>query len=224
MARHKRLSYKLGVFAPWRRLFDMDPVLLAVTLIIISPMVMWLNDILLVHGRLLSPNEQWLSAQFDIALALAAAVGVGLLRNIDMQKFPNFLRSRLLHWTCLLLAVATSLLHVWQERGSITTWERRLGPNSLYHNLVLYPLLGYLLLVIVISVVVVWVWGWQAGVQYAVGMALMVVLIGSWVVAGRYDATHQYAPGGTPKAVIANPPDPWCGGLLTEPICGPAQR
>jgi hypothetical protein len=52
----------------------------------------------------------------------------------------------------------------------------------------------------------------------------MVMLIGGWGWAGEYDGNHQYAPGGVPKSVIANPPDPWCGGLLTEPICGPAQR
>lgn len=224
-ARHTRLSYKLGVFAPWRWLFDLHPVLLFFTLVAISPGVMLANDLLLVHGRIMPFNQMWLSAQFDIALALAAAVAVGMLRKVRIEQFPGILRARPLHYLCLLFGVGMSAVHMWQERASIPSLERRLGSNSLYHNLVLYPLLGYLLVLLCIAVVCVWYVGWRGlSVQYALGIALLTVLIGGWVSAGRYDRTHQYAPGGVHKSLIANPSDPWCGGLLTEPLCGPPQR
>lgn len=219
----RRLSRNLNALAPWRWFFDLHPVWMAVVCAAISPGVMWLNDILLVHGRFVPFNQQWVSAQFDIALSIAIATLAGGLRNTRMGLFPYWLASRLLHRTIAVAAFIVGLLHVWQERASVSSWERRLGPNSLYHNLLLYPFLGYALTLLLL-VAVATLWRQPLGYGFVLRYFAAFLLIGSWVIAGQYDGKHQFAPGGIPKAYIANQPDPWCGGLLTRPLCGPPKR
>lgn len=218
------VSQKLNVLAPWRWLVDLHPNAVWVACFIISPGMLWVNDILFVYGRLVPPNQQWVSAQFDIALALAAAIMVTVLRSAEASRIPSFVRDRRVHWMLVLCGFAVAFIRVWQEKDAVTTWERRLGPNSLYHNILLYPFLVYLLGLLFLATFVFIMGGGYRQQGYTMAYSVIFVLIASWAAAVVYDGSHQYAPGGTPKAVIANPPDPWCGGLLTERLCGPAER
>jgi hypothetical protein len=221
-----RLSRQLNVFSPLRRLFDLHPFALFLVCCSLSPGVMWVNDILLVHGRFIPLEDQWYSAQADVFLAAAVAIMAGALRwkNEKPRMFPAFVRSRFLHWAIIGFAVAVGAWHVWQERSSIPTWERRLGPNSLYHNLVLYPLLGYLLILLFIALTSTLFVGY--GLRFFRFATLVAALfcVAIWYISGTYDGEHQYTPSGVHKSYIANPPDPWCGGLLTRPLCGPPER
>jgi len=220
----RQLSLRLNVFPPLRWLFDLHPVWVAVVCMAISPGVMWLNDILLVHGRFIPLQQQWLSALFDIALAIAAAVMVAVARSAGTAELPHWVRNRVFHALLLLGGCYLSISHMWQARGSVTTWERRLGPNSLYHNILLYPFLGYLLGLLFVTTFVFYLTHGYKRSRYLAAYVFVLALTGAWAAAGIYDGDHQFAPGGIPKASIANPSDPWCGGLLTRPLCGPPER
>ena len=221
----QRLSRKLNVLWIWRVLFDLHPTVAVLVMMLVSPVAMWLNDLLFVHGRFIPLRDQWLSALFDFALAVAAGVLIGLIRKIDMEFFPSWVARRSLHWLLVLGAFALGAGHVWQERASIPSLERRLGPNSLYHNLFLYPFLGYTLALLVLGAIGIMIHGqyWRAP-HFVAGIALVCALIGGWAWAGTYDRMHPYTPTGVHKSDIANPPDPWCGGWLTKSLCGPPQR
>lgn len=219
-----RLSRQLNVFSPLTVLFGLHPFALLLVCCALSPGVLWANDILLVHGRFIPLEDQWQSAQADVFLAFGAATMAYVLRLTKPYAFPAFVRSRWLHWGIVGFAAALGAWHVWQERSSIPSWERRLGPNSLYHNLVLYPLLGYVLILLLIALVTtlfvkheLWI------IRFAALMAAL--FCGTiWFLSGVYDGQHQYTRDGVHKSYIANPPDPWCGGLLTRPLCGPPER
>ena len=111
-----------------------------------------------------------------------------------------------------------AFLHMWQESGSVDTWERRLGANAVYHNFVVYPLIGYALTILFVASLKYGSWNGRIGV-----ILVTVVLVGGWVLLGVYDGAHQFAPNGVSKHVYASPEDGWRNiRLLLEWITGSA--
>ncbi|HVI69290.1 MAG TPA: hypothetical protein VM581_02430 [Magnetospirillaceae bacterium] len=213
------LGDKLGMWWPWRLIFDKHPVVIALIFILISPVMMWVFDILVVHGRFIPLSHQWLSAQFDIALAVAIATMAAMLRGsgVPMQHFAPWLRSWPLHLLLVVLGLALSAAHMYQERGSITTVERRTGINSLYHNGLLYVILVYALGLLLCAVA--WMFirhgAWREP-HMILGLLVVFGLIYAWYRAGVYDGSHQLAPDGTSKHDLANPEHPWRDGLIPQ--------
>lgn len=213
------LGAKLGMWWPWRLIFDKHPVAIALIFIVISPVMMWVFDILVVHGRFIPFSHQWRSALFDIALAVAIAIMAAMLRNSPAQFFAPWLRSWPLHAALIVVGVALSAAHMYQERGSITTLERRTGINSLYHNGLLYIILVYALGLLLVAVA--WMFirhgAWKE-FHMILGLLMVFGLIYSWYRAGVYDGSHQLAPDGTSKHDLANPEHPWRNGLIPQAV------
>jgi len=163
-------------------------------------------------------------------------VGLGLMvwlaNYVHLEDLPrvsqHILLRRWAHVVILLMWAAFSIGHMVLESGSVNSLARRTGPNALYHNVFLVPFLGYcytVLLVVAVSIFFTTGYAHGAALPLYVAALLAVVIGGAWFWAGsQFDAKHQLAPNGVSKHYYANPPDPWCGGVITVHICGPARR
>lgn len=211
-----RLSQRLNIPRPWGWVLNRKfPAVFAI-MVCVSPGMMEVNDVLWVHGHFVPLNAQWLSALFDVALGLAVAILATMLKWFPADQFPGWLRRRWVQAIPVLLATVVAVWHVYQERTSIPTLERRFGFNSIYHNILLYPFLGYALgFLLIAAVTMLFHGGWRSPV-YCFCLALVLALIVSWIWAGTFDGAHQYAPDGTPKSDLANPAHPWHNGLIPQ--------
>ena len=224
-AYNEPLSRRLNVLPGFRWLFDLKPGVGGLALLMLSPVMMWIFDILIVHGYVVPLSYQWFSALADTALALGGGVLLAILKPW-LHYAPVLLQRQWVHWLIVAFFFAFSAWHMAQERGSFGGWDRRTGPNYLYHNLFLVPVLGYVLTVAAIAAAsglfsAIWFWrrsGLMTRGVYAFGFALaLFVLCGLvWVSAGLYDGTHQFAPNGVSKHEYANPAHPWQGGLIPQ--------
>lgn len=227
---------KLNALPGTRWLLNRHPVVAFLCSLGLSPLFMWLNDVLFVWGRILPLSYQWLSALFDGLLAVGIGVMIGSVRKIPFHEFPRVIQwlvvRRSFHVVLILVWLVLSLLHMYLESDSVNTWDQRSGLNYLYHNFVLFPFLGYLytlLLAAVTGTVLgmrVGSDGWRGRVFIRLWLSSAVAMaIGlAWVWAGSsFDASHQRAPNGISKHRYSNPPRPWCGGVITVHICGPVK-
>jgi hypothetical protein len=228
------VARKLNVLWGTRWFFNRHPVVAFLISLFLSPLFMWLNDYLIVWGRILPFSYQWLSALFDSLLDVGIGVMLWNLRKIPFADFPRFIQwllgRRLFHVGLILFWVGMSLLHVYQERGSVNTWERRGGPNSIYHTVPLFPFLGYVYtLLLIVTVVLVFARktaesDWRHIVRVGFTFVVAFTIGWAWLWAGvKFDTTHQKAPNGISKHEFSNPRKPWCNGKLTVHICGPAK-
>jgi hypothetical protein len=209
------VSFNLNVFFGWGRVMDLSPVWATLVCWALSPGVLELNDLLWAHGHLVPLNAQWVSALFDIALGAAVGVMLAALRGLPFSAFPNWLRSRWTHCIVLSGALFIGVSHVIWEWHSIPM-SARLGSNYLYHNLFLFPFLGYMVLLLLLALLTVVVRDRVEIASRALLLLLALALVGSWLAAGSYDGGHQLAPGGVPKAVYANPAHPYRDGWLPQ--------
>lgn len=220
------LGRKLNAPRPWRWILNCHPGTIWAIFVGLTIGVMWTNDLLIVHGRILHPNEQWVSALFDAALSAAiavlAAMLVAMLRNLPWSYFPVWLRNPRWHAVFIAVPMAIGITHVIQELAST---PELYGPNWLWHNVVMYPLLGYPLILLIVANAWMFIKKgvWRKFRMWA-GVVFVFICIGGWAWAGDYDTAHQRTPTGVSKHELANPRDPWCGGLITVRICGPAKR
>lgn len=228
----EQLATKLNALPGTRWLFNQRAFIVFLIALGLSPTLMWVNDYLLVWGKVWPLSYQWLSALCDSLLA----AGIGLMawqaKVIDWGNVPKVVRRLLkggwFHLTVLALWASFSIGHMFQESGSVNSWERRTGPNGLYHNVFLVPFLGYVYTLLLIVVISLFFNADHYASQRLLLHAATVLAIGAglvWLWAGSsFDATHQNAPNGVSKHYYSNPPDPWCGGVITVHICGPAHR
>lgn len=192
-------------------------------LIGLSPLAMWLNHLLFTKVEFMPLSHQWLSALFDPLLAVGVGVMVWQLGRINASDIPLGLRQILERKTVHIAVVALwfvfSAWHVYNERKDVTTWSRRLGPNSIYHNGFLVPFFGYLYTVLLVVSVVIAVSTWRLQSIGVLLVALATAL--AWFWAGNwYDANHRLAPDGKSKHVYTSPQDPWQDGLIPRLIRG----
>lgn len=210
------LAERLGVFKPWHWVFNRPPWAVVLIFALIAPFNMWFIDILVVRGTIVHPTYQWYGAWLgDILLAFAGGLMAMILR--ESPTLPPFRRRGLVHGGILLFWCAFSAWHMWQESSQVNTWERRFSPNGVYHAFFIYPFLGYALTVLIIATF------FRARVRHMREVAaqiLVIFLIVGYGTTLYYDAANQVAPDGVSKHYYANPPDPWCHGLITRHICG----
>ena len=208
------LSERLGV--PWglRWFFD-HPVMAVGVLWFLSPGVMWINDVIFVRGSVVPPSYQWFSALCDPLLALGVG---GLLWALGrFATVPGFLQHWWVHVPVLVLFIAGSVQHTLAESGDITTLERRLGPNSIYHNMFLFPVLGYIVaLVFLAAAFSLFTSGPSATLPLGLAILFALGCVYVWYRAGVYDGTHQFAPDGVSKHSYANPEHPWRDGYVSR--------
>lgn len=203
----RRLSQKVGIKLPGlKRVLGWHPVFVTLTYWVISPGVMNANDYLFVHGRFLHPNEQWLSAVFDLALGVALGVMAAMLRNLPWEYFPEWLRSWKTHAVCMIIPVVVGVLHVMQEQASSPIGDVWKGINWLYHNLFLYLLIGYPAFILLLAVGRMFFkkQAYKSGRMIA-GLAMVIVCVFGWAKAGEFDGAHQLTPSGVSKHSLANP-------------------
>lgn len=173
-----------------------------------------------VYGMWVPPTYWWASSFFG-DFCLAAPIGI-LLALAPHAKDPlrwhwfdrkfdgirHVLRRGwfLLDIALLALAYWIGWQHMLQEHDSIGSWARHFGASPAYHNLVLYPLLGYTLVRLLLRVLLrVWWRHWD----YAFETLMAFMFIGVWYYAGVYDGSHPLAPNGQPKFLYSAPPDGW---------------
>jgi hypothetical protein len=213
LTRSTGLARELGTLSLWNFIVNRPPLQGILVLALISPGMFFVLNMGL-RGAWLPFSYQWYTALFgDVLLAFLG--GFLLLwiaqAKLDAPRYINarLFKNRLWHYVIVLFWYGVAALHVWQESGDVTTWERRLGANALYHNLVVYPLLGYALVVLTVAAFkscrvaahpvasCVWV---------AFGVS---VLFSMWLWMVFYDSAHQLAPNGVSKHVYSSPEDGW---------------
>ena len=143
--------------------------------------------------RWLVPREQFAAVAYgDPLLAVAAGLAVWLTGS----RTPHGLTGP----TAGVAVVAVTLLFglaQWRDelRRGYYTPAQAVAPTKIWHQLVVYPVLGY------------WLWtagigglSVTAGVAVWAGKALLLVLVGVWAAANVYDRRH-------PK--LGHPPFDW---------------
>jgi|GEM_PF-6909501 len=197
------LDLEAKALRPWNFIINRAPIQGFLALVMVSPGAFFLLN-WAIRGEWIPFSYQWYSALIgDVLLAL---LGFSYLRVIHYGYWQGeVFKRRFWHYFWIVVFYGVGILHMWQERGSVTTWERRLGANSVYHTFVVYPLLGYAL------VVLFWLafkyarsWHWRA-----VTILVTVALVGGWYALGIYDGAHQFAPNGVSKHVYSSPEDGW---------------
>lgn len=228
------VARRLNALPGTRWLFNRHPAVAFLLSLCMSPLFMWLNDWLVVWGRVLPLSYQWLSALFDAFLAMGIGMMIWNLRRFSYYDLPEFFRNlvkrRALHVGLILVWLVLSLLHTYAERDSVDTWDRRLGLNSIYHNLFLFPFLGYVYTLLFFATACMVASKKMLGASWSLFIPAWITFMlafgigAGWYTAGsQFDAHHQKAPNGVSKHEYSNPPDPWCGGVITVHVCGPAK-
>jgi hypothetical protein len=125
----------------------------------------------------------------DPLLAVSAAAGVWLLRGrgLPAAAGPPF------GMTCMIVMFVFGLVQWRSEwRGGFYTRDQALSPTKIWHQVVVYPLLGY------------WLWTADLGGLMVPGelsaKATIVVCVLAWLLANVYDRWH-------PK--LGHPPYDW---------------
>lgn len=201
-AHQEPLSRVLHVLPGFQWLFDKHFVTFGLILLVISPVGLWLNDILLVRSTIVPPSWQWYSALADLFLALAGLVMHWAVQGLG--RTPSWLDAGWKHLLIVLFWCAWSVWHMVREWDSL---PRHSGPNYWYHNYFVVPVLGYVLSVLLIAVCANLFLSWRIVCAFLVTVLCACI----WVGAGVYDSAHQYTPLGVSKHTIANPRDPWHG-------------
>lgn len=209
------LAERLEAFKPWHWVLNRPPWAIVLIFALIAPFNMWFIDILVVRGTIVHPTLQWYGAWLgDILLAIAGGLMAMVLQESrDPLHFP---RRRLVHGGILLFWCAFSIWRMWLESHQVTTWERRFSPNGIYHTFFVYPFLGYALTLLFLAAFFRSK-TWHLG--EAASRILVIALVLAYGGTLYYDAANQVAPDGVSKHYYANPPDPWCRGLITRYIC-----
>lgn len=192
---------------------------LLVTLFFTHGMLIIINAV--VYGMWVPPSYWWASSFYgDFCLALAISILLWLAPKVpgDTIHTPwawtDKLLDHLVYWKLRYVPDALVIAamywvgwqHMLQEHASIGSWERHFGAAPAYHNLVLYPLLGYTL----------WRLFWRCvlrvswrNITYVIGMLVTIGLIYAWYRLGQYDGSHPLAPNGVSKFVYSAPVDGW---------------
>ena len=195
------LADQLQTLRPWNFIINRPPLQGFLVLALVSPGMFFLLNAVF-RSEWVPLSHQWMSALVgDVFLA---AMGGFYLHLINEQRYlVRVFWHRMTHYVWIAVWYAFGLFHSWQESGSLN-WEQRLGPNYLYHTLVVYPLLGYALIVLTWTMLRQLDWG-----NRVVGIVMFLGCVGVWAFLGMYDGSHQYAPGGISKHIINSPEDGW---------------
>lgn len=134
----------------------------------------------LLERRWLVPGQQFTAVAYGDP-ALAAAVGIGVW--LSGPRPPHGLTGPAAAVAVLAASLAFGLA---QWRGELRrgfyTWAQALAPTKVWHQLVIYPVLGY--------------WMWTSGVDGLASpgpwgrKALLVILAGFWAATNVYDRRH----------------------------------
>ncbi|GKQ37052.1 hypothetical protein [Streptomyces sp. A012304] len=141
---------------------------------------------LVLERRVLHPRQEFVAFIYgDPLLALAAATGVALCGGRVADPVRGLVTGG---WAWATLAGWLSF-GLWQWRSEVRagqyTFAQAVSPTKIWHQLVIYPVLGYLVTAAALS-------GLAAGTT-AVGYpakALIVLCIGVWCAANLYDRKH----------------------------------
>lgn len=212
----EKLGFRLELLE-W--IFRLHPLCIFVVYAVISPGLMWLNDLLFVHGRFLHLDEQWLAARLTFLFGGAIGVLAAMMRDWPLRDFPDWLRRTRTQLLATATALAVNGLRVWYEQKDVPILERAQGMNWLYFNLALPVLIGYPLIILLLAAGYVfyrrqaWKHEWMC-----IGALVVIACFVALHRAGVYDAAHQFAPSGVSKHDLANPADPWRDGLVPQAL------
>ena len=143
--------------------------------------------------RWLVPGEQFAAVTYGDPL-LAVAVGLGVW--LTGSRTPHGLTGPVAGVVVMVLTLAFGLAQ-WRDelRRGYYTRAQAVAPTKIWHQLVVYPVLGY--------------WLWTAGIgglsvtggaAVWAGKALLLALLGGWAATNVYDRRH-------PK--LGHPPFDW---------------
>lgn len=125
--------------------------------LIIAPCGVWIMQLVFEFTvPSLKPEDNYKSFLYgDPMLGIMTAILLHLCGK-RLPPEPRLYNSAIWHICWLVLMIAIALLLTWLDykSGQFTVWEL-LAPGKLYHNLVLYGLYGYLIVVTLIA----YIWG-----------------------------------------------------------------
>jgi hypothetical protein len=154
----------------------------------------------LLERRWLLPREQFAAVAYGDPL-LAVALGVGVW--LTGARVPHGLTGPAAGVVAMVLTLAFGLAQ-WRDelRRGYYTRAQAVAPTKIWHQVVVYPVMGY------------WLWtacitGLSApgGTAVWIGKALLAVLVGTWAATNVYDRRH---------AKLGHPPFDWRRGRPHE--------
>ncbi len=170
---------------------------------LISPVGLWV--IRLLAGRILRLSDEWVSFLADFVLGMAVASAVQLVQSLPNRPLQGawLTASRLFQVVVLVGCVVVAITHVRQERRK--GHRHHLMPTALYHNLVLYVAIGFPLLFFGVIGVIFAPWSpWLIVLRIVI-----IIAVGAWIMAARYDDANQSNPQGRSKHELAHGTNEW---------------
>ena len=138
---------------------------------------------LVLERRLLRPRTEFVAFIYgDPLLALAAALGVGLCGSRPPDEVASLVSGRPA-WLVILAWLGFGLGQWYMEvRAGKYTWAQALAPTKIWHQIVIYPVLGYVVTAAVVA--------GMASPHGVAAKALMTACVLTWVVANVYDRRY----------------------------------
>ncbi|MFF4500431.1 hypothetical protein [Streptomyces sp. NPDC001401] len=183
-----------GFYLPWLGVpLEHGPWVAAAATFAVTPGALWVLALVL-ERRLMGVRSGFVAVLLGDPL-LAAAVALGVARMHG--RAPSGLAGPWFGLASLVVWLGFGLVQWCGElRAGFFTWEQAVAPTKIWHQLIVYPLLGY------------WLWTAGIGGLMAPGSGpadlsarvLIVVCVGCWVVSNGYDRSR-------PK--LGHPPYDW---------------
>ncbi|MFD7288376.1 hypothetical protein [Streptomyces sp. NPDC057539] len=141
---------------------------------------------LVLERRLLRPRQEFVAFIYgDPLLALAAATGVALCGGRSSDPIRGLVTGWWA-WACLAGWLTFGLWQWWREvRAGKYTLGQALSPTKIWHQVIIYPVLGYLVTAPVLA-------GLAAETTFGGDLAKMLTIfcIGAWCAANVHDRRH----------------------------------
>lgn len=160
----------------------------------------------LVEGRVLRLRDDFLSFKLDVMLAAAFALGLMLVHDMGNHAYIHRgTVTTLVQIGIIVFWMIIGGLHMWQEREQYD-WGQRLSPTALYHNGVLYALIGYGGTMVCGMGLIFAPWT----VKDVVVRVLVVSAVASWALAWfLWDAKNHWTDDSQNKYDLAHVDDGW---------------
>ncbi len=181
---------------PLQAALDHGPWVAAITSLAVTP-VGYAAIAAVLERRLLRVRTEFVALLFgDLLLALSIGLGTWLLGRRELPYVASLPFS--LAISCFWLGFG---LLQWRAemRGGFYTRDQALAPTKIWHQVVIYPVLGYLSWTACVGGLLAWDSSSPAILQIA-AKAAVVGLIAAWLLAIAYDRRH-------PK--LGHPPYDW---------------
>lgn len=199
-------SEKLSTFTLWDWLIDRDPGTGFWIMLFISPVFLTYVIRPAVEGRITRFSDDFLTFRMDAMLAPAFGCALALVDSMQDRQYihPGALNT-IFQVLVIVFWIGFGAFHMWSERMFYRP-AQWLSPSALYHNGVLYILVGYALTMVGVMGLIFAPWDFA----HIVLRVVMLLSASTWALSWPlYDAKRKQNPLGESKFELAHVDDGW---------------